>query len=95
MAGYIVARVRVTDPEKYRNYTALTPAAAAAHDGVFIVRGGETTTLEGPEETHRVVVIRFPSVAKAKAFWQSAEYRAARQERLGAAEMSAIVIEGS
>lgn len=95
MAGYIVARVKVSDPEKYKNYAALTPGAVAAHDGEFMVRGGETATLEGPEETRRIVVIRFDSVEKAKAFWASQEYRRAKAERAGAAEMHALVVEGA
>jgi len=95
MAGYLIARVNVTDPEKYKNYTALTPGAVAAHDGEFIVRGGESTTVEGPEETRRLVVIRFPSVEKAHEFWKSAEYQTAKVERSGAAEMQAVLVEGT
>ncbi len=48
MAGYIIARVTVTDPEKYQDYTAVTPGLIAKFGGRFLVRGGETVTLEGP-----------------------------------------------
>jgi len=95
MAGYIIAHVNVTDPDKYKNYTALTPSAVAAYDGEFTVRGADTTTVEGPEETRRVVVIRFPSVDRAKEFWASTEYQTAKIERAGAAEMTAVIVEGS
>lgn len=94
MAGYIIAHVNVTNPDKYKNYTALTPDAVAAHDGEFVVRGGPTETVEGPEETRRVVVLRFPSVEKANEFWKSEEYQTAKIERAGAAEMQAVVVEG-
>ena len=46
----------------------------------FIARGGGMVTLEGPEETLRVVLIEFPSIERAKAFYDSAEY--ARTKRL-------------
>ena len=95
MAGYIIAHVNVTNPDKYKNYTALTPAAVAAYDGEFIVRGGPTETVEGPEETRRVVVIRFPTLERANEFWRSTEYQTAKIERAGAAEMQAVVVEGS
>ena len=95
MAGIFIAFVNVTDPEKYKNYTALTPAAVAAYDGEWLVRGGETETMEGPEETRRVVVIRFPSVERAREFWTSQEYQTAKIERAGAAEMQAILAEGA
>ncbi|MXW90670.1 MAG: DUF1330 domain-containing protein [Rhodospirillaceae bacterium] len=94
VAGIFIAFVNVTDPEKYKNYMALTPAAVAAYDGEWLVRGGATETMEGPEETRRVVAIRFPSVERAREFWTSQEYQTAKIERAGAAEMHAILAEG-
>ncbi|MGH8596082.1 MAG: DUF1330 domain-containing protein, partial [Gammaproteobacteria bacterium] len=47
MAAYIIADVKVSDPEKYKGYMALTPGAIAAAGGKFIVRGGQHETLEG------------------------------------------------
>ncbi len=94
MPGYLIAYVDVSDPEKYKNYTALTPAAVGAHGGEFVVRGGELATVEGPAESRRCVVIRFPSVEAAQAFWTSPEYTRAKQERAGAATMHAMIVEG-
>ncbi len=62
MPAYIIARVDVTDWDRYREYTKATPAAIEHFGGRFIVRGGEMITLEGPEETRRLVVIEFPSL---------------------------------
>lgn len=94
MPGYLIAFVDVTDPEKYKNYTALTPAAVGAHGGEFVVRGGGLSSVEGPAENRRCVVIRFPSVEAAHAFWNSPEYARAKKERAGAATMQAMVVEG-
>ncbi len=94
MAGYMIARVDITDLEKYRDYTAVTPGLIAKYGGRFIVRGGETATLEGPEETGRVVVVEFESLEKAKAFYQSAEYQAAIELRAGAATAQFIAVAG-
>ena len=94
MAGYIIARVNVTDPEKYKDYTAVTPGLLAKHGGRFIVRGGETATLEGPEETGRIVVIEFESLEQAKAMYQSEEYQAAKKLRAGAATTQFIAVAG-
>ncbi len=94
MAGYFIAFVDVTDPDKYKNYTALTPAAIAAYGGEFVVRGGAVEAVEGPDEKRRVVVIRFPSVEAAHTFWNSPEYTTAKKERAGAATMHAMVVEG-
>lgn len=95
MPAYIIARVEVTDPEKYKGYTALTPGAIAAHGGRFVARGGGVTTLEGEDETRRVVVIEFPDVATAKAFWNSPEYGEAKAKRENAALMQAFIVEGA
>ena len=49
-------------------------------------------TLEGPEETLRVVLIEFPSLEKAKAFYNSADYAQTKKlrERGGTAKFVAI-----
>lgn len=94
MPAYLIARVQVTDWERYRQYTRLTPGAIAKFDGRFIVRGGETLTLEGPQETGRVVVIEFPTFEQAKAFYNSEDYAQARKLREGAATGQFILVDG-
>ena len=74
MPAYLIARVHITDPEQYKEYTKRTPAAIASYGGRFLVRGGEIATLEGAAERDRVVVIEFPSLDRAKAFGSSPEY---------------------
>ena len=51
-------------------------AAIAAHDGVFLARGGRYVQLEGRDRA-RNVVARFPSLEAAVACYNSAEYQAA------------------
>ena len=94
MSAYIVASVNVTDPEKYKNYMALSPAAIDAAGGKFIVRGGNPEILEGDWSRPRVVIIEYPTREAAKAFYDSTLYVAARAEREGAAEFSMIVVDG-
>lgn len=94
MAVYIIARVKITDPQKYEAYKALTPAAVAAHGGRYVVRGGPVRTLEGEPETRRVVVLEFPDFAAAEAFYHSTEYQAAKAKREDAAEAQFILVEG-
>ncbi len=85
----------MTDWERYREYTRATPAAIAKYGGQFIVRGGEMITLEGPPETGRVVIIEFPSLNQAKAFYDSEEYSRAKKLREEAATGQFLAIEGS
>jgi uncharacterized protein (DUF1330 family) len=95
MAAYVIADVKVTDPEKYKGYMALSPGAIAAGGGEFVVRGGRHETLEGGWQPNRMVVVKFPDYATAKAFYDSALYREARAKREGATEFfNMVVVEG-
>ena len=93
MTGYWIAHVTVTDPEAYQGYQALAPAAFAAHGARFLARGGAHEVLEGPV-LDRHVVIEFPTLAAARACYQSAEYQAARARREGAAVAHVVIVEG-
>lgn len=94
MKAYIVARVEVTDWARYREYTKLTPGLIAQYGGKFIVRGGESVLLEGEPETRRMVIIEFPSLEQAKAFYHSPGYTEARAVRAGAAIAQFLAVEG-
>jgi len=101
--AYIIAQATVTDPAQYESYKALAGAAVAKYGGQYIVRGGTTHLLEGdwahPKGTScgappRLVILEFESVEQAKRFYDSPEYRAAREQRQGAAQMNMLVVEG-
>jgi uncharacterized protein (DUF1330 family) len=94
MSAYIIGRIKVSDPVQYSEYTKVTPAIIARFGGRFIARGGETATMEGPEETSRVVIIEFPALEDAKAFFQSEEYAEAKNLREGAAVAQFVAIDG-
>ncbi len=94
MTAYAIVRVRVTDPEQYQKYMALSPGAIEAHGGRFIARGGATEILEGEPDDQRVVLVEFPSMEAARAFYDSPQYREAREVRAGAAEMHMLIVEG-
>ncbi len=93
MKAYWIAHVTVTDAEAYAMYQALAPAAFAAHGARFLARGGEAEVMEGPV-LDRHVVIEFPSLADAKACYNSAEYQTARRRRTGAATAHVVIVQG-
>ena len=95
MAAYLIARIDVTDPDRYEQYKALAPAAIAVYGGRYLVRGGAHETLEGETEQRRLVVLEFPDLDTARAFYHSPEYTAARAEREGAAIGQFVIVEGA
>jgi len=92
--AYMIARINVTDPERYKNYIAATPAIIQKFGGKFIARGGETVTLEGERETRRIAVVEFPALDNIRQFYDSAEYKAAIKLREGAAELDILGVAG-
>ena len=94
MAAYILANVTVTHPEPYDDYRRLSTVAMKAHGAEVLVRGGQTTVLEGDWTPERVVLLKFPTAEAAQAFYDSPEYGAARQAREGIAVMRMVLIEG-
>ena len=94
MPAYIIARVQVTDMQRYAEYMKVTPDIIAEFGGRFIARGGESVTLEGPEETNRVVLIEFPTLVAAKNFYHSEQYRQTKILREGAATAQFYAIDG-
>jgi uncharacterized protein (DUF1330 family) len=94
MTAYILAEIDVTDPARYEAYKTAAPAAIARHGGRYIARGGEAVTLEGDWKPKRIVVLEFPTLDAARAFYDSPEYRAARDKRKGACDMRMIAVAG-
>ena len=94
MAAYLIADIEVRDREAYEEYRKRVPASLLPYDGKFIARGGATETLEGDWQPARIIVIEFPTAERAKAWWNSAEYRDAKAMRQRAASTRMILVEG-
>lgn len=93
MKGYWIVKGDVTNPEGFKNYTALTPDVIAKFDGKFLVRAGEHKVVEGESRT-RNTVIEFPSYQKAMECWESQDYQEAKKQRLGHANFDIVIIQG-
>lgn len=94
MTAYVIADSLVNDAERYEEYKKVVPATLARFGGRFVVRGGAMIRLEGDWVPNRMVIIEFPSIEQAKAWYQSVEYTAARRTRAGAAKISIIALDG-
>ena len=71
-----------------------TPASLVAYDGKFLTRGGTVENLEGDWKPKRLVILEFPSMEKAKAWWNSPEYTPAKLIRQRASNTQMIVADG-
>jgi uncharacterized protein (DUF1330 family) len=94
MPAYVIVDVTIHDFKEYEEYKKLTPEAIAAYDGKFIVRGGQTTILEGDWDPGRIVVLEFPTVDRAKEWWSSEIYTKAKIIRQRSADTKMIIVDG-
>ena len=95
MPAYIIAMMTVTKPDAYEGYRTLAGAAVAKHGGRFLVRGGKREVIEGAFPGSRVAVLEFETLEKAKVFYDSPEYRAAREQRASAADFNLLIVDGA
>jgi uncharacterized protein (DUF1330 family) len=94
VTAYVVVEVDVKDPERYADYRSMVPASLALYGGKFLIRGGQVENLEGDWEPQGFVMLQFDSVEQAKRWWDSEEYREARDLRQATSETKMIVVEG-
>lgn len=94
MAALVIAEVDVQDATLFEEYRKLVPATIAQYGGKYIVRGGATETKEGGWTPKRVIVLEFPTMARAREWYHSAEYAPALAMRLKAAKSRTILVEG-
>jgi uncharacterized protein (DUF1330 family) len=94
MPAYVIAEVEITNPEGYREYTALVPATIHQYGGRFLARGGKAQALEGDWPEVRRVIIEFPSVEAARKWWDSPEYAKPKALRRANSKGRLILIEG-
>lgn len=92
--AYVIASVTVTNPAQYDEYRKLSTEAMRVHGAEVCVRGGKAEVLEGEFDPGRIVVLKFPCMEAARAFYDSPEYRKARAAREGAAIMRLLAVEG-
>lgn len=94
MSAYVIVDLVVTDPAEFEAYRKRVPATLAAYDGRYLVRGGRCETLEGGWAPERIVVLEFPDIDRARAWWSSEVYREPKAMRDRSAKSRMIVVEG-
>lgn len=95
MKGYVIADVDVQDPDAYADYRKGVLATVEAYGGRFLVRGGEVEALEGDWAPGRIVVLEFESPERARAWYDSDEYRDLKALRRAASSGKLLLVAGA
>ncbi len=97
--AYAVAEIQVTNPTAYEDYRLLSTAAVAQYEGQFLVRGGSREQREGEDAAHdsawRTVIVEFPSLEQARAWYDSVEYAKAKMIRQANSIGRLFIVEGA
>ena len=94
MTAYFISfRDTMKDAARYAAYGPKARASIAGREARVIVANGALTPVEGAPPDG-VVIIEFPSVEAARAWYESPEYQAVVGERLAATEGRAVIVEG-
>jgi uncharacterized protein (DUF1330 family) len=94
MAAYMVfTRESTRDPKELETYSKMVPATLAGHPVTLRARYGHHEVVEGPE-IEGVVILEFPTIEAAKAWYNSPSYREAREHRFKGAKYTAVIVQG-
>jgi uncharacterized protein (DUF1330 family) len=94
MTAYVIANVDIKDPAAYEEYKAQVPAFIRKHGGEYLVRGGAHEVVEGSWNPARLVILRFPDKAAARAFIDDPGYRPLAELRHRVAATDMVVVDG-
>jgi uncharacterized protein (DUF1330 family) len=96
MPAYLIVDTELLDPEHYEEYKLRAKPIVEQFGGEYLARGGamdfKKTSLWTPQ---RMVLIKFPNMQQAEAFYNSAAYQAVLPISQRSAKRSVILLEGS
>lgn len=92
--AYVISEVEILNETQAAPYRELAAASIAEYGGRYLVRGAAADVVEGAPTARRLVVVEFPSMARARAWYASASYAPARALRETALDRRLIFVEG-
>ncbi|MBB6485606.1 DUF1330 domain-containing protein [Rhizobium lusitanum] len=94
MPAYIISDVTIRDAEAFEAYRTRAAASIARYDGRYVVRGGSIEQLEGDWLPRAIVIVEFPDLERARAWYRSPEYTHALEARDRALSRNLILVDG-
>lgn len=94
MPAYLISDVAAKDPEAFQAYRARAAASIARHGGRYLVRGGPVEPLEGDWAPRVIIIVEFPDLERARAWYRSPDYAAALAVRDEALSRNLILVNG-
>lgn len=94
MSAYVIAQLQVHDPKTYRDYALQVGATLDTRGGRLLVASDSPDVCEGQPQYPRTVIGEFPTMAEARAWYDSAEYQSIAPLRQASAAGAVFIVEG-
>lgn len=94
MPAYVISEVEARDQAAMEAYRTLAAQTIAQYGGRYLVRGGAAEVVEGGPPPNTIIIVEFPSMARLKEWYASAEYAEALKLRRTALERRLLFVEG-
>jgi len=94
MPAYVISEVQVVDESAFSDYRMLAAASIATYGGRYLARGAKAQVVEGKPTERQIVIVEFPSLAQARAWYASGAYAQALQFREKALVRRLTFVEG-
>lgn len=92
-SGYVIAVDEIIDTNRFTDeYVPVAAETIEAYGGEVLVRSFDPDVLEGKWDHTSVIVVEFPSVVDAKAWYDDETYQVAAQVRRDACRYTNLVI---
>ena len=92
--GYAVILLDVHDPELYGRYAEQATVLEAKYDGEALIAADVHEIAEGTWPSGRIVVLEFPSLERARSWYNDTEYQSLITLRHAACRSRVLLIEG-
>ncbi|HET6160579.1 MAG TPA: DUF1330 domain-containing protein [Dongiaceae bacterium] len=94
MSAYVVSDVEILDPVLMGQYRLLAQETIAKYGGRYLARGGAIESIEGGWAPKGLIIVEFPDMERARAWYHSPEYGEALKIRARALNRRLIFVEG-
>jgi uncharacterized protein (DUF1330 family) len=94
MAAYVVVNITIRDAVRYDEYKRMATPTVSAYGGRYVARGAPVDVREGGWIPSRLVILEFPNLERARAWWDSPEYAPAKALRQSCADTQLVITEG-
>ena len=94
MSVYVIASLTIKDAVRFEDYKQTVAPSMEKYGGRFVARGGPIHVLEGAWPRERLIIGEFPSMERAREWWDSPEYAEPKALRQATADSELVIVQG-